>query len=115
MISCTTTVCVHVAVLPQSSVASQVRVVLYVPKQLPGVVASVKVRLTLTSHRSDTVGGGKTGVAGQLMGDTAGTQVMTGGVLSCTVIALVQVDVLPQSSVASQVRNTIYSCGHVPG
>ena len=66
--SCTTIVPVHVAVFPQSSVAVQVRVVLYVPAQEPGVVASTKVIVTVASHASIAVGGVNTGSAGQLTG-----------------------------------------------
>ena len=38
----------------------------------------------------------------------------TGGVLSCTLIVALQEAVLPQSSVAIQVRVTLYSPGHTP-
>jgi hypothetical protein len=41
--------------------------------------------------------------------------VSTGGVLSVTEIVLLQVDELPQSSVAVQVRVTENSCGQLPG
>ena len=43
------------------------------------------------------------------------TQVMVGGVISCTTIDLLQVAVLPQSSVAVQVLVAVYVPGHVPG
>ena len=56
------------AVLPQSSVAVQVRLTLYVPVQVPGVVRSEKVIATDGSQASVAVGGVKTGVAGQLIG-----------------------------------------------
>ena len=39
--------------------------------------------------------------------------VMTGGVLSSTVIICVHVLMLPQSSVAFHVRSIVYSCGQV--
>ena len=61
-------VLLHVAVLPQSSVAVQVRVVLPVPEHAPGTNASEKVKPTAVSHASLTVGGTKTGVAGQFNG-----------------------------------------------
>jgi len=82
VISCTTMVPLHVAVLPQSSVAVHVRVVLYVPAHDPGVLTSVKVIATLTSHASVAVGGANTGAAGQLIGVVCATQVMVGGVIS---------------------------------
>ncbi len=68
VISITTIVPLQVAVLPQSSVAVQVRVTLYVPTQDPGVVASTNVIVTVASHASVAVGGVNTGIVGQLTG-----------------------------------------------
>ena len=68
-ISCTTIVPLHVDVLPQSSVAVHVRVVLYVPIHDPGVVISAKVIVTVASHASVAVGGKNTGTAGQSIGE----------------------------------------------
>jgi hypothetical protein len=68
VISCTTIVLLHVEVFPQSSLAVQVRVTLYVPAQEPGVVASTKVIATVASHASVAVGGVNTGTAGQSIG-----------------------------------------------
>ena len=68
VISWTTIVPLHVAVLPQSSVAVHVRVVLYVPVQVPGVEASTKVMVTVASQASVAVGALNTGIAGQLIG-----------------------------------------------
>jgi len=68
VISCTTIVPLQVAELPQSSVAVQVRVVLYVPAHEPGVVASTKVIVTVASQASVAVGGTNTGIAGQSIG-----------------------------------------------
>jgi hypothetical protein len=58
---------------------------------------------TLGSQVSDAVGGVNTGVAGQLIGVVCATQVIVGGVLSCTIMVRLQVAVFPQSSVAVQV------------
>src|SRR5947207_10134303 len=44
-----------------------------------------------------------------------GAQLNVGGVLSVTEIVRLQVEELPQSSVAVQVRVTEYSAGHEPG
>src|SRR6187431_1571134 len=68
VISCTTMVPLQVAVFPQSSVAVQVRVVLYVPTQEPGVETSTKVIVTVASHASVAVGSVNTGKAGQSTG-----------------------------------------------
>jgi hypothetical protein len=68
VISCTTIVPLQVAVFPQSSVAVQVRVVLYVPIQEPGVVVSTKVNVTVASQASVAVGAVNTGNAGQSTG-----------------------------------------------
>ena len=86
VISCTTMVRLQVEVLPQSSVAIQVRLVLDVPVQVPGVVTSMNVIATLASQASVAVGGLKTGVFGQLIGVVCATQVIVGGVSSTTVI-----------------------------
>jgi hypothetical protein len=43
---------------------------------------SIKVKVTLASQASVTVGGVKTGVAGQLTGVVCATQVIVGGVIS---------------------------------
>src|SRR6188474_2226027 len=79
VISCTTMVPLHVAVLPQSSVAVHVRVVVYVPTHEPGVVASTKVIVTVASQASVAVGGVNTGNAGQSTGDVCATQIIVGG------------------------------------
>src|SRR6187549_1803298 len=113
--STTTMVPVQVAVLPQSSVAVQVRVVLYIPTQEPGVDTSANVIVTVASQASVAVGGVKTGNAGQVTGDVCATQVIVGGVISWTTIVLLHVAVFPQSSVAVQVRVVLYVPVHEPG
>ena len=74
----------QVEVLPQSSVAVQVRVTVYSAGQSPGVVASEKDTATLGSHRSLAVAAGNVGVAGQLIGEVTVGQVMLGAVMSRT-------------------------------
>ena len=64
----TTMVRLHEAVFPQSSVAVQVRVTLYVPAHEPCVVTSKNVIATVASHASVAVGATHEGVAGQLIG-----------------------------------------------
>ena len=105
----------QVAVLPQSSVAVQVLATLYVFGQVPGVVTSANVTVTLGSQASVAVGGMKTGTAGQLTGVTCVAQVIVGGVLSWDTMVALQVAVLPQSSVAVHVLVTLKLPGHVPG
>ena len=68
VISCTTIVRLHVALLPQSSVAVHVLVVLYVPAHDPVEVISENVILTVASQASVAVGATNTGLAGQLIG-----------------------------------------------
>ena len=104
VISCTLMVGLQVDVLPQSSVAVQVRVTVYSAGQLPGVVTSEKLMDTEGSQASLAVAAPKVGAAGQLIGDTTVGQVMAGGVMSWITMVRLQVDVLPQSSVAVQVR-----------
>lgn len=113
--STTATVRLQVEALPQSSVAVQVRVTLYSCGQIPlGVVTSTKVMVTLPSHSSVAVAGGNTGVAGHSIGDITVGQVKTGPVLSVTETVWLHVEELLQSSVAVQVRVTLYSCEQIP-
>ena len=84
--SCTVMERAQEAVLPQPSVAVQVRVRVKVPGQLPGTVTSLKVTLGPAVQLSVAVGGVKTGVAGQLIGVVCAAQVMVGGVLSIRVM-----------------------------
>ena len=105
----------QVEVLPQSSVAVQVRVTLKLAGQLPGVVASLNVIATLGSQASVAVATPNDGVEPQATGDTTAGQVIDGGIRSCTAMVRLQVDVLPQSSVAVQVRVTLKLAGQLPG
>src|SRR6187549_3800644 len=115
VISCTMIVPLHVAILPQSSVAVHIRVVLYVPTHEPGVVASIKVMVTVASQASVAVGGVNTGKAGQSTGDVCATQVIVGGIKSSTTIVPLHVDELPQSSDAVHVRVTLKFPAQDPG
>lgn len=78
-------------------------------------MASENVTDTLASQRSETSGGLKVGVAGQLSGVVCVVQVIDGGILSITTTDALHVPVLPQSSVAVQVRVVVYVPGHDPG
>ena len=82
---------------------------------MPGVVTSLNVIATEASQASLAVAAPKVGTAGQSIGEVTAGQVMAGGVMSRTLMARLQVDVLPQSSVAVQVRVTVYSAGQSPG
>ena len=103
VISRTVMVALQVLVLPQSSVALQVRVLTV--GQLPVDVVLTTVTSTLWSQASLAVAlpHGRGLVAGQSMVVLAG-HVMEGAVISRTVMVALQVLVLPQSSVALQVR-----------
>ena len=79
--SCTTIVRLQVEEFPQSSVAVQVLVTLYVFPQ-PGDVTSDEVIATLASHASVAVAFPKLGALGQLMGDVTAGHVIEGDVIS---------------------------------
>lgn len=96
-------------VLPQSSTAVQVLVTLYSCGQAPGTVASEKVMFTNASHASIDVGVPNDGVDQHSIGLTTTGHVITGGVLSWMLIVALQLEELPQSSVAIQVLVTLYS------
>lgn len=115
VMSWTTIVLLQVDTFPQSSVAVQVRVILYDAGHIPGMTASENVMVTVGSHASIAVGDANTGTAGQLIGEAWFEHTITGGVISCTKIVWLQVDVFPQSSVADQVRLIMLPFTHDPG
>src|SRR5439155_23310346 len=102
--SSTVTVWLQSAVLPQASVARQVRVASKVFPQWPVLfVTELRMVMVTLPQVSLAVGGSKD----QALVHSAvllGTQVMVGGVLSTTVTFWLQLAVLPQASVARQVR-----------
>ena len=101
VLSLTVMEALQVDVLPQSSVALQIRV--FTVGQLPLGVVLTTTTSTVWSQASEAVALPHTGVAGQSIVVLAG-QVIEGAVMSRTVIVALQVDVLPQSSVALQIR-----------
>src|SRR4030095_13487827 len=115
VLSSTEIVCEAVDELPQASVAVQVRVTEYSLAHVPGVVALVNVSDGDESHASVAVAVAKEGVAGHSIVDGAGSEEITGAVLSSTEIVCDAVEELPHASVAVQVRVTEYSLAHVPG
>src|SRR5204863_413740 len=90
-----------VLLLPQASVAVQVRSCTTV--QLP-LLLSTKVNVGLASQVSVAVAVAKLGAAGQSIVLGAGKAAITGGVMSRTLIVWLAVLLLPQASVAVQVR-----------
>ena len=103
-----------VAVFPHASVAVHVLVVENSFGQLPGVITSADVNVGV-EQLSDAVGVTHTGVTEHSMLEGAGKAEMTGGTVSSTLIVWDAVAVLPQISVAVQVRVIENSFGHVPG
>jgi hypothetical protein len=70
-------------------------------------VTSAEVSVNALPHISEAVAVAKTGVAGQLMVEGAGSVFITGAVISCTFIVCVAVETLLQASVAVQVLVTL--------
>jgi hypothetical protein len=103
--------CVLVEVLPQTSVAVQVLVIVNLLAQITEEFASATVTVTVPAQLSVAVtepieaAGTK---AAQLTVRAAGVPVITGLILSFTVISCVLVDVFPQISVAVHVRVIVY-------
>src|SRR6185436_5091919 len=114
VLSSTEIVCEAVDELPQASVAVQVRVTEYSLAHVPAVVVLTKVSDGELSHASVAVAVANEGVAGHSIVLGAGSEAITGAVLSSTEIVCEAVDELPQASVAVQVRVTEYSLAHVP-
>ena len=71
------------------------------------MITSANATDGLASQASVTDGGGNTGTAGHWIGETTNGQVITGGVVSITLTVWLHVAVLPESSVAVQVRTVV--------
>ena len=71
------------------------------------MVTSAEVKVNVLPQASDAVAIVKTGVAGQLIVDGAGSVEITGAVISCTLIVCKAVDILLHPSVAVQVLVTL--------
>ena len=105
--SCTLMVCEAVVLFPQASEAVQVRVTLYEPAQVPGVVTSSNVSNGFSSQASVAEATANSGVAGQLMVEAEGNSAITSAVTSCTLMVCEAVELFPQASEAVQVRVTL--------
>ena len=117
VLSSTKMVCRHVLELPQSSVALQVRLIVYSCGHPPATVTSVDVMVGVRSQLSVAVAVPLVPPGAVLAVHSIvrfGGQVICGGVLSSTKMVCRQVLELPQSSVALHVRLMVYSCGHAP-
>ena len=94
--------------------AVQVRVTLYSPAHAPAVVTLEDVRVNAEPQASDAVAVANEGVEVQLMVLIAGSDTMTGAVISWTFIVCDAVDEFPQASVAVNVRVTEYEHAQAP-
>src|SRR5205809_806232 len=101
--------------LPQWSVAVQVRVTSWFCAQEPGVVTSAKVRVSRGSQGSVAVGVANEGVAGHSIVVGRDSVEITGAVVSTTWMVWLAIELLPQWSVVVQVRVTSLACGQLPG
>ena len=108
---------IQVALLPQSSVAVQVRVIVLSWGHDPATVTSVNVNAKTASQLSVPVA--VPVLAGNVLSEhwivRFGGQVIEGGVLSLIVINCTQLLELPQSSDANQVRVTVDIWAQPPG
>lgn len=104
VLSSTTMVTLHVAVLPQSSDAVHVLVSVYDCPQVPGNVSVTMVKATVASQASIAIAKPNEGVVPHSIGLTTIGQVITGGVVSSTLMVCMHTLVLPEASVAVQVR-----------
>ena len=106
VLSSTVTVCKHVLLFPQASVAVHVLVMVYSCGQAPAAVTSLEVTTGARSQLSVALA--TPVLAGAVLSEhsivrLAGHEVIVGGVLSSTVITWRQVLLFPQASVAIQV------------
>ena len=115
VISVTVMVRLQEEVLLQASIAVQVRVTLNLwGHTVLGVVTSMEEILGVPPHASTAVAAGNVGTAGHSTEAVTVGQVITGPVLSVTAMVRLQVEVLPQASVAVQVRRTLNSWAQMP-
>jgi hypothetical protein len=116
VLSSTVMVWTQLLLLPQSSMAVHVRVIVYSCGHPPAAVTSAYVGVTELSQLSVAVA--LPVLAGSVLAVhsivTFIGQVIAGAVLSSTVMVWTQLLLLPQSSIAVQVRVIVYSCGHPP-
>ena len=113
VVSTTLIVWLAVALLPQASVVVQVRVTLRALAQAPAVVTSANVSVVVP-QASVAVGVTNTGEAGHSIVVGPGKAEMLGGVVSTTLIVWLAVALLPQASVAVQVRVTLRALAQAP-
>src|SRR3989449_434321 len=104
VVSTTVTFWLHRALLPQASVASQVRVASKVLPQWPAVFVTVLTIALVTKPQVSLKLGASKVQAAVHSTVLLGTQVMVGAVVSTTVTFWLQRALLPQASVASHVR-----------
>lgn len=116
MLSSTKIVCVQLAVLPQSSVASQVLVIVRSCGHEPAAVISVNVNVNNGSQLSVPVGDPV--LAGSVLAEHSivvfGGHTMEGAEKSVTMMTCRQVLLLPHPSEATQVRFIVIKTGHTP-
>src|SRR6266550_8937380 len=93
VVSATLIVWLAVLLLPQASVAGQVRVTLKEPAQAPSVFTSAKVRVKALPQASVAVATANTGVAGQEIVLVAGRAAITGAVVSRTMYCVLAASV----------------------
>src|SRR5213594_94714 len=106
VVSMTLTVWLHWALLPQASVAAQVRVASKVLPQWPAVLVTVltTVMARLVPPLSVAVGASKLQASPSCTVLLVLLQLMTGAVVSMTLTVWLPWPLLPQASVAAQVR-----------
>ena len=108
MLSTIVTTCVATLLAPQRSVATQRRVRTWLPGQDPCWIVSVNTSDGAGSQSSVTVGVGIGGTDGHSALRVGGMPEIVGGLLS-TRMTCARCDVLPQESLAVQVRTRRYS------
>ena len=110
--------CTKEAILPQSSSADQVRVMLYWFGQVPGISTSLNSRSTGAPQLSVAVTLGTCGTCSEqdtLTNAAVGRPASTGATISEILIVCTKEAMLPQSSSAVHVRVMLYWFGQVPG
>ena len=107
---------VQLLLLPQSSVAVQVRVMLDAPAQLPAAMLSDKAMTGVLVQLSVAVAEPVSAAAVEASHSrvTLAGQEMSGAMLSVTVIVWTQLPTLPHSSVLDQLREITVSTGQLP-
>ena len=114
LVSIVVTETIAVLTFPQLSVAVHVILITFSFSHFPGVMTSFLIKTTFGSHSSETVTFNN-GILSQSTVISAGIFVIKGALKSPKTTFCVAIELLPQLSIAVQVRWIVIEFGQLPG